>query len=129
VSWSTGSRTRETATAWSVSPAGFRQPLSPSERRYEIERGTLLATEARRDTTTSPPWPFPDIHLADLPDPGPGPKALALQGPRAQAVADSIIDHSSGGKIAYFLEWDKVWLVGFRVEFDGWDAYSPTFFP
>ncbi len=103
--------------------------MSPSERRYEIERGTLLATEAERETTAFPPWPFPDMPLAELPDPEPGLKTLALQGSPAQAVADSIIDHSSGGKVAYFLEGDKVWLVGFRVEFDGWDAYSPTFFP
>ena len=108
--------------------AGFRQPMSTSERRYEVERGTLLATEARF-WRADLPWPFPDIHLADLPDPGQGAQALALQGSRAQAVADSIIDHSSGDYVAYYLDGDKVWLVGFRVEFDGWDAYSPSFFP
>ncbi len=87
--------------------ASLRQPMSTSERRYEVERGTLLATEAQRETRTSPPWPFPDLRLADLPDPGPGPKALALQGARAQAVVDSIIDHSTGDNVAYFLEGDK----------------------
>ena len=78
--------------------ASLRQPMSTSERRYKVERGTLLVTEARRETTASPPWPFPDIHLAELPDTSPGPKALALQGARAQAVADSIIDHPGDGR-------------------------------
>jgi len=98
--------------------------LRLDERALIVDRGTLVAAHRDDFGEAVAPWPVSFVRLGDLEgDQWRG--SRLFEGDQAREVMAAVAVHSDRGPLlAAFTEDARFYLVGFRIEFPGWDTYK-----